>query len=161
MQSIIYFKPASELVTAFRSGLDKHTAKNTKLEAATALNGLRGFIGRSQLYAIADAMRGEEKQFFFEKMVEMAGIVRTMPKTHETDGQGESATVYLHYFMGGMDWYITEKDMETEQLQAFGMADLGYGGELGYISLVEVLSAGAELDLYFKPRPLSAITDRG
>jgi len=134
---------------------------STKLEAAQALNDLRGFIGRSQLYAIADAARGEEKQFFFDKLVEMAGIVRTMPKTHETDGHGESATVHLHYFMGGMDWYITEKDMETEQLQAFGLADLGYGGEIGYISLVEVLNAAAELDLHFTPRPIASITDRG
>ena len=29
------------------------------------------------------------------------------------------AVVYLYYFKGSADWYITEKDMEDEQLQAF------------------------------------------
>jgi hypothetical protein len=34
---------------------------------------------------------------------------------------------------------------------------LGYGGELGYISLVEILKCGAELDLYWQPRKLFEI----
>jgi hypothetical protein len=36
-----------------------------------------------------------------------------------------------------------------------GAANLGYGAELGYISLPELLAAGAELDLHFTPRPLT------
>ena len=43
------------------------------------------------------------------------------------------------------------------QLQAFGKADLGYGGELGYISLVDILKCGAELDFYWQPRKLFEI----
>lgn len=49
--------------------------------------------------------------------------------------------------LGGMDWYITEKAMSDEQNKAFGLADLGYGGEIGYISIVE-------LDLHFEPKRL-------
>ncbi len=130
------------------------------MEAVPHLQTLRGFIGSAQLNAIGDACQGEEKDFFFDKLAEMAKIVNTMPQTYETDGRGSRALAYLHYFQAGMDWYITERDMEAEQLQAFGIADLGYGGELGYISLVEVLACGAELDLYFKPQPLLALTNQ-
>ena len=87
----------------------------------------------------------------------LANIVKTMPVAYATDGQGNQAIVHLHYFTAGADWYITERDCETEQLQAFGKTDLGYGGELGYISLVEILECGAELDLYWQPRKLSEI----
>jgi len=80
-----------------------------------------------------------------------------MPKTYETAGQGKAAVAQLHYFIGGCDWYITERDMLAEQHQAVGLADLGGGVEQGYISIVEVIAAGAELDLYWMPKPLSEI----
>jgi hypothetical protein len=142
---------------------DKNTMK-TKRDATTALATLHDFIGRSQLSAIGQACYGEEKQFFFDKLVELAAIVSSMPKTYEQDGKGDDAIVSLHYFAGGSaNWWITEKDMETPeepgQHQAFGLANF-FGGptdqdaELGYISIVELLAAGAELDFYFKPRTL-------
>lgn len=81
-----------------------------------------------------------------------------MPTTYETDGQGGDAIVWLHYFTPSGDWYITERDMEREQLQAFGKADLfGDGGEIGYINLVELLECGAELDLHWSPEALKDI----
>ena len=127
----------------------------TRKDAAHFLAQLRGFIGTAQLQAIGQVCYSEEKQFMFEKLAEMAGIVTTMPMTYDTDGQGQQAIAQLHYFTGGCDWYITERDQETEQLQAFGLANLGYGGELGYISIVEILESGAELDLYWTPKPIS------
>lgn len=127
----------------------------TRKDAAHSLAQLRGFIGTAQLQAIGQVCYSEEKQFMFAKLDEMARIVTTMPKTYETDGQGDQAIAQLHYFTGGCDWYITERDQETEQLQAFGLANLGYGGELGYISIVEILESGAELDLYWSPKPIS------
>ena len=135
---------------------------NTKKDAINALKILDGFICKQELAAIASGCRSEEKQFFFDKLVEMAGIVSTMPKTYEQDGKGDQAIAYLHYFnAGNQDWYITEKDAETPeepgQHQAFGLADLGYGGELGYISIVELIAHGVELDLYFKPQTLGEI----
>ena len=48
--------------------------------------------------------------------------------------------------------------MEDEQLQAFGLADLfGDGGELGYVSIEELKSVGAEMDLYWTPKTLREI----
>lgn len=123
---------------------------------------IRPFIGRAQLSAIGSACRGEEREFFKSKLIEMAQIVDSMPETYGQDGLGERALVHLHYFTAGCDFYITEKDAgspddspEQAQSQAFGMADLGYGGELGYISLPEILAAGAELDLYWQPRTIA------
>src|SRR5690348_7180223 len=122
----------------------------TKPDAITALQTLRGFIGNIQLRVIGDGCRGEEKQYFFDKLVEMANIVTRMPKTYETDGEGDNAVVYLHYFSSSCDWFITEKDVDSDgegQIQAFGLADLGYGGELGYISIAELITLNVELDL--------------
>ncbi len=133
----------------------------TKLEAAAALTKLRGFIGNSQLRAIAHGCCSEERQFFYDKVVQMTRIVESMPTTYQTDGQGDDAIVHLHYFGGGScDWFITERDSDPDgegQQQAFGLADLGYGGELGYISIAEIIELNIELDLYFRPRTLGEI----
>lgn len=130
----------------------------TKPQATAAISHLKDFISPNQLAAIGQGCYGEEKQFFFDKLVELADRVNTMAKTYEQDGKGDDAIVYLHYFRGGMDWFITEKDMGDEQLQAFGLADLGMGPpELGYISLPELFSVDAELDLHFDPKPLREV----
>ncbi len=113
----------------------------------------------NELKVLVDNMRKEEKQFFFNKAVEIADTIKNMPVTYEQDGKGKNAVAYLHYFRGDADWYITEKDKEAEQIQAFGLADLGYGGELGYISIDELVGAGVELDLYFTPKTLGEIQE--
>ena len=115
---------------------------------------LQHFINKAQLKVIADACGGEEKEFFFGKLLELANTAHTMPQVYAQDGLGDSALAYLHYFTGSCDWYITERDTTDEQLQAFGLADLGYGGELGYISIAELIEAGAEIDLHWTPKPL-------
>ncbi len=35
------------------------------------------------------------------------------PRILETDGAGEAAIAYVHYFVGGCDWLITEYDPES------------------------------------------------
>ena len=135
---------------------------NTLIDAANAVKTLSGFIGRQQLKAIDEGCRGEESQYFIDKLVEMAGVVSTMPMTYGQDGLGEQAVAHLHYFRGGMDWYITEKDMgapcdHMEQRQAYGLADLGQGAECGYISIKELIEMNVELDLHFTPTTLVEI----
>lgn len=125
---------------------------------------LSHFIGSNQMYAIRSACRGEEGQWFQDKLRELATLIENMPKTYEQDGKGEQAIAYLHYFTGGCDWWITEKDAGTPeepgQHQAFGRAKLGYEDpELGYISIPELLANGAELDLHFTPKTLAEITN--
>jgi hypothetical protein len=124
------------------------------------MNNITQFIGKSQKRALIAAMQGEEGDYFRQKVRDMETRIAEMPETY---GQSEvdDPTAYLHYFMGGMDFYITERDSDPDgegQIQAFGYADLGYGGELGYISIAEITASGVEIDLYFSPKKLSEIT---
>lgn len=139
--------------------------KMTKNAAAASLANLRPFISVNQRDAIAMGMAGEESTFFSQTARGLSLLIATMPKSYETDGEGFHAVAQLHYFKGGCDWYITEKDAGCKfdgtpgkQLQAFGLADLGYGAELGYISIAELIENGVELDLYWTPKPLAQIT---
>ena len=127
------------------------------------LDTFRQFVGPAQRSAIYSAMQGEEGAFFRAKVKSLITQFETMPKTYEQDGLGLNSIAHLHYFTPSADWYITERDMgdgpdDQEQNQAFGLADIfGDGGELGYISIVEILAAGAELDLHFTPCTLASI----
>ena len=124
------------------------------------------WIGRSQRTCVNSALRGEEREFFVDRLDRLARTIEQMPMTGQTDGQGDDAIAHLHYFAGGTaSWYITERDIGSPddatddfQSQAFGLADLfGDGGELGYISIPELLAAGAEIDLHFEPKSLREI----
>ena len=123
-----------------------------------AVKTVQPFIGPAQLEVMGDACRGEEREFFKLMFVKLAEKVTTMPKTYQTDGQGDNAIVHLHYFLNDMNWYITERDMEDEQIQAFGWCDLGWDcPELGYVSIEEITAAGAELDLYWTEKTLGEV----
>lgn len=137
--------------------------QNSVEKGMAALNSVRQFLSRGQFKAIADAMKGEEGRFFIDKAKVLAQLIEGMAKTYEQDGKGDDATAYLHYFKGSGDWYITEKDASGKGTeQAFGLADLGQGGELGYISIDELVRNNVELDLHFQPKPLSqAVTSQG
>jgi len=115
-----------------------------------AIQTLLKFVSPQQLKLMTELSRGEEGEFFIEKLLELAETVSTMPKTYEQDGKGDDAIAYLHYFRGGYDFYITEKDMEEEQYQAFGLVKM-HVTELGYVSIVELMENNIEIDLHFEP----------
>lgn len=128
----------------------------------------KGFIGGRQRQAVLELMRGEEGSFFCEKMVEMWGIVQRMPHTRQQSHLGDDAIIYLHYFIGSCDWWITEKDVGSkddqpgeEQWQAFGYACLGdpMNAECGYICLPEITKCNAELDFHWKPITLRQLKE--
>ena len=120
-----------------------------------ALATFKNLTPPGQYAVVLEGMKGEEGQFFSDTITRIAAIWQAMPKTYETDGQGRGALCRLHWFTGGCDWWLVEKDSDPDgegQIQAFGIADLGFGGrELGYINLPEILEAGAELDFHFTP----------
>jgi Protein of unknown function (DUF2958) len=126
-----------------------------------ALKVVQPFMSRRQYRRMLLLAFGEEGQFFIQRMCELAQTISTMPKTYQTETKGMTPTVYLHYFLGGADWFIYEKDGHgTGTKQAFGLADLFLdGGELGYISIEELVSTGigAELDLHWIAQPLEAV----
>ena len=125
----------------------------------------RKLTSRAQFETVRELLNGEEGQFFTDTVHRMLGIFELMPKTYETDGQGRAAVAHLHYFTGGCDWWIVEKDTDSDgegQIQAFGVADLGQGcRELGYINLVEIIKAGAELDFHYTPQTVGDILKGG
>lgn len=126
----------------------------------SGLINITDWISKEQLSVIEQGLKGEEKEYFREKLSQIELLVYTMPKTYETDGQGEDAVVQLHYFLGGSDWYIIEKDSEREQIQAFGYAILNGDkemAELGYINIQELIKNGVEIDLHWSPKPLKEV----
>lgn len=63
----------------------------------------------------------------------------TVPVLYATDGQDfAEKMIYLHYFVGGCDWWIAEYDPATGE--GFGYACLGdpQCAEWGYIDLPEL-----------------------
>ena len=115
------------------------------------------FIGTSQLCALQSSLTGEERQYFLSLLNELKDKILKMPKPYETTEQGMDAPVSLHYFQGGSDWYIVEKDSSEEQLQAFGYACLNgdkINAEMGYINIEELIKCDVELDLYWTPTAL-------
>ncbi|MHB8252924.1 MAG: hypothetical protein ACYDEV_04355 [Acidiferrobacter sp.] len=152
----------SQVNTEGAQGLNNpQGGKEISLVQATAgLGVLNPFINRGQMKVIWGLCRtGEERAFFKQKVMDLARLIKTMPKTYEQDGSGMEAVAYLHYFVSGFDWYITEKDMTGAGIdQAFGLAVV-HERELGYISIREIAANGAELDLYFEPATLSALAN--
>ena len=133
-------------------------------ETAEAFKVIRNFVGPAQLRCMVDQCRGEERKYFLDKYRDLGEFLRNMPETYEQDGKGDEAIVSLHYFRGNMDWFIIEKDAggpddeePGKQLQAYGLADLGWGAELGYISIEELGQNGVELDLHWTPKTLGEI----
>jgi len=123
-----------------------------------AMNVLRQFMNLDQWRFFADLCNGPEGTHYTDKAIAYANRITTMPATYDTDGQGDDAIVNLHYFRGGCDWYVIEKDAEPEQHQAFGWCDLGMGcPELGYVSIEELKKVGAELDLHWEPKALREV----
>ena len=127
-------------------------------QAMVGLEALKPFVTYGQMRTLWDLCRqGEEKAYFKQKVMDLAATIKAMPKTYETDGQGLRAVAVLHYFTPALDYYITEKDREGDGTrQAFGLA-MAPERELGYISIAQLVEAGAELDLHWVPKTLAEI----
>lgn len=68
-------------------------------------------------------------------------ILNALPQLYANDEKSADETkVPLKLFnpCGAQTWYITE--YSPEENLAYGLCDLGYGGEMGYISIEELES---------------------
>ena len=90
---------------------------------------------------------------------------KQLPKLYATEKQliGDR-TAYARYFfpMGAYTAYMLEYD--SKERIGFGAVTMGYGWELGYMSLkemeeVKIHGLGIERDLYFKPTKLHEIAE--
>ena len=144
---------------------DRLNAKNTFAKGGMITDAeyksLEKIVPRRMLASIKETKesweRGDSDDVFehYENLIEG---YREIPKLYEQDGKGKNAVVYLHYFYGGSDWYITELDKETNQ--AFGYAILNgntQDSELGYMNLNEFTDSIIDLDLYWSFQTLNEI----
>lgn len=143
--------------------------ENEKLiEAQKALNNeLIQFVPRAQRLTLKSFLLGEEGAHFAEVVLALRDRIADMPQTYDTDGQGNDAVVYLHYFGGPIDAWVTEKDMgdaatgDNRQVQAFGKMTLTgdrEDAEWGYISIEDLMAIrGVEIDLYWTPKPMKEV----
>jgi hypothetical protein len=83
-----------------------------------------------------------------------------LPRLYETENKPlKEKLIYLHFFIGGCDWFISEYDGED---LFFGYVILGDSifGEWGYISFEELKSIkippGIEVDCEFFNEPWKA-----
>lgn len=135
-------------------------------EAKKALVAMLGtFMGQQQVAVLADGLRGEERYGIADQVLSVWKRIKEMPQTYETRPWSADKTLCeLHYFLSDFNAWITEKDMGanqewtpvTQQLQAFGLIDLGEA-ELGWISIQELVSNGFELDLNWTPKSLATV----
>ena len=137
--------------------------QSLKTRATAAISVVRPFLARAQLNAMAAGCRGEEKEYYMQLFIDLSTRITAMPKTYEQDGLMMQAVVHLHYFLGGSDWYVLEKDVDGGVRQAFGYVILNGDedcSELGYLSIEEITRHGAELNLHFQPCTLTTLLSR-
>ncbi|CAM3834843.1 hypothetical protein VRRI112168_02265 [Vreelandella rituensis] len=73
------------------------------------------FLSISQIRRMGKNLRDNDvRSATLRQIQELANTVSSMPVTYEQDGLGDQAIAYLHYFMGGADFFITEKDMKGD-----------------------------------------------
>ncbi|MDN4754213.1 N-6 DNA methylase [Porphyromonadaceae bacterium W3.11] len=93
-------------------------------------------------------------------------LQKQIPKLYATEKiklLGDKVAYGRYFFpMGAYTSYILEYDPKEEI--GFGLTTMGYGWELGYMSLAEmrevkVRGLGIERDLYFEPKPLHQIEE--
>lgn len=131
------------------------------------------FMPTSQRFSFLEALNGEEAEFFIDNLWELAKTIRGIPVTYNTeDVETADKVLHLHYFGGGVDAWIVERDVgdtpdqngEGPQLQAFGKITICGGGweeaEWGYISIQELIENGIELDFYWEAKTVKEM-ERG
>ncbi len=161
-------QPVKSLDEVLASAAPPQSLKARIAAGLTALAGLRDFLPPTQARNVTDLIRNsEERDFFIDKMIELAALVKTIPVTFE-GREAEDPICHLHYFGGSYDGYLIEKDIgdpeepeDTSQHQAWGWGRFNHmpdGAETGYMSLPEMFSSPIiELDFHFEPTPLSKI----
>lgn len=140
----------------------KNTDMKTEKEFNENLRKIQHFISVEQVQALQDIFKGEEGLYAQDIVKTLSGIIENMPVSYETEETDTpDKVIHLHYFSGGSDWYIIEKDkgspddtIQGIQQQAFGYAILNgdtINAEWGYINIFELIENNVELDFHWTP----------
>ena len=143
-------------------------------EASEALRGiLVNFMPNAQRRALIAALRSEEGECIADLVLGAVRNIRATPLTYQTESvEMKDKVLHLHYFGGGIDAWIVERDVgdtpdqngEGPQLQAYGKITLFGGGwdeaEWGYISIADLIANGVELDFYWEAKTVKEM-ERG
>jgi len=88
------------------------------------------------------------------KVLQVVENINFMP----TAQVGGEDIAFLHYTLGDTHFYISGRDKESEQRLAYGCICLqGRVPQLDYISIVDIVRCGAQLDFDWKPVPLGEV----
>lgn len=111
-----------------------------------------------------EVVQAEEVENAYDLMPK--ALQKQLPKLYATEKTkllGDKVAYGRYFFpMGAYTAYILEYDPKEEL--GFGLTTMGYGWELGYMSLkemreVKVMGLGIERDLYFEPKQLHQIEE--
>lgn len=141
------------------------TSKATAITMLKEGGILSNFMSAVQRRALTYLLGGEESSYFIEQVTRTVKAVTNTPLTYQTESiETADKVLHLHYFKGGIDAWIVERDMGDspsdnglgEQHQAYGKITLCGGGweeaEWGYISIKDLIDHGVELDLHWEPK---------
>lgn len=144
--------------------VDKEYPVDTPIRMSDIPANIKPFLPPNQLRAII----GNEE--LWEVIDRLSGIIKRMPQTYETDNTPtDDKIVYLHYFYGGSDWYIVEKDKGSKDDEVKGLQQQAFGysimngdyeeAEWGYIPIEYMRNSipMLELDFYFAPIPFGLL----
>lgn len=92
---------------------------------------------------------------------------KDIPSIGEQDEKYKNSVVYLHYFSGGTDWYVTELDKKSGRMfgyvvlnQDWDMSEFGYIDKNFLIKNNIPLMQKPELDFYWKYKTVNQILAR-
>lgn len=89
-------------------------------------------------------------------------LAENASKLKSRNDNGEETIMYLHYFYGGMDWYISEWDKTNGIFFGFANLNDDQNAEWGSSFVKDIVEMGnVELDFYFIPTAIKNINVGG
>ena len=100
-------------------------------------------------------------------LVNVVKAYEDIPTLYKQDGKGYNAVAYLHYFVGGTDWWITEYDKQTNQMfgyvvlnEDWQMSEFGYIDASFFVNNDLNLLQKPELDFNFRYKTINEILEK-
>lgn len=147
--AVVKLEPASTNVKKTKTQVNE-TIEDAFLNAKYT----RSIMPRLQMMSVMESGKGEEKQFFIDKIKEFETIFEAAKKRQNL--KAIDSIVRAHFFYRQTHWYIF--DYDPKQNYFFGYVVLNgdtQNSESGYISIDELHRIkGVELDFYWTPKEL-------